>query len=225
MSEKDKRRSGAMKGQMFMIGAIIIVTALVLIKTSIDVTEILEKKRFLEAGVERIEFANLRYEVPKAAYNSLNASVNMTNATNGFIAYTESKLAGKLVQLDGATFTIYYPNITASTNSNINVTFYNFFDTDVSRVIANFSANYNQPQNFSNVPAGQTRSFNFTVNTASSTNMSLWVFYEVGSESVTENITIPIDLVKTRFVGYYDIRMTSERGTLRDRFVDTVNVN
>lgn len=210
---------------MFMIGAIIIITALVLIKTSIDVSDILEKKKFLESGVERLEFANLRYEVPKAAYNSLNSSVNMTNATNGFIAYAESKMAGRLVQLDGASVTVYYPNITASTNSPVNVTFYNFFDRDASRVIMNFSSNYNLPQNFSNVPAGQTRSFNFTVNTASSTNMSLWVFYEVGSDRVTENITVPIDLVKTRFVGFFDLRMTDDRGSLRDRFYETVNVN
>lgn len=214
-----------MKGQMFMIGAIIIIAALVLIKTSIDVGDILEKKKFLESGMERLEFANMRYEAPKAAYNSLNASVNMTNATNGFIAYAEGKMAGRTVQLDGATITAYYPNITSGTNSPINVTFYNFFDADASRVIVNLSNNYNLPQNFSDVPAGQTRSFAFNVNTASSTNMSLWVFYEVGGERVTENITIPVDLVKTRFVGYFDLRMTDDRGTLRDRFVETVNVN
>ena len=226
MIRADRRSSGASKGQMFLIGAVIVVVALVLIKTSINVAGVLEKKKFLEAGVERAEFSNIRGEVSKAAFNAKNYTLNMTNVTNGFIGFAESKLAGRTMQLDGATVDSAYGNLTASVNVPLNVTFYNFFDVDVNRVVLNLSTDFNSPVSFAAVPPGSTVSTQFTLNIGSSRNLTLWVFYETATESVQQNVTIPADVnSKTKFVGYFDLRMNSERGSVRDRFSETVNVN
>jgi hypothetical protein len=217
-------RRGA-KGQMFIVGALVIIIVITLIKTSINVAEVLEKKKFLEAGVERLEFANIRGEVPKAAYNAVNYSLNMTNVTNSFLSFTESKLSGRNIQLDGVAVSSYYLNMTASTNIPLNVTLYNFFDTDLSRVTLNLSNNFAAPINTTDLPAGSTFFGNFTVNSGSSQNLTLWVFYETPTEKVVQNVTIPSVIGKTKYVGYFDIRVSDDRGNIRDRFVETVDVN
>jgi len=210
---------------MFLIGSIIVVVTLVLIRTSIGVGDVLEKKKFLESGLERLEFANIRGEVPKSAFNAINYTQNMTNVTNAFVSFAENRLSGRTIQLDGVTVTSAYGTLAADSDRPLNVTFYNFFDVDVSRVVLNLSTNYGAPVSFTDVPPGATRSTQFTLNLASSQNLSLWVFYETQSEKVTGNVTIPATIGKTKFVGYFDLRMVSERGTIRDRFVETVDVN
>lgn len=226
MSSCHRKFSGAgAKGQMFLIGAIMVVVTLVLIRTSIDVGDVLEKKSFLEAGLEELEFANIRSEVPKSAFNAINYTQNMTNVTNSFVSFAESKLSARSVQLDGVTVNSQYKNLTASSNILMNVTFYNFFDVDVSRAIVNLSTDYGAPITFNDIAPGATRATDFTLNLGSSQNLSLWVFYETSTEKVTANVTIPAEIGKTKFVGYFDLRMNSERGTIRDRFAETVAVD
>lgn len=214
-----------MKGQMFIVGALIIIIVITLIKTGINIGEVLEKKKFLEAGVERLEFANIRGEVPKAAYNAVNQSINMTNLTNSFISFTESKLSGRNAQLDGVAVSSYYLNMTASTDIPLNVTLYNFFDTELSRVTLNLSTDFSSPSSTTSLQPGTTYFHDFTINSGSSQNLTLWVFYETPTEKVVQNITIPSVIGKTKYVGYFDLKMSDERGSLRDRFVETVDVN
>lgn len=215
-----------MKGQMFIIGSLIVVVILILLRTSINVGDVLEKKKFLEVGVEKLEFANLRSEIPKAAFNTINATQDTTNVTNSFIAFAEDKLSARTMRLDGLSINSAYGNLSASTNIPLNVTVFNFFDVDLTNVILNLSTNFAAPVNFSNVEPRGVRSTQFTLNLASSQNLTMWVFYQTSTESVTQNITILADTTrKTKFVGYFDLRMISDRGTIRDRFSETVNVN
>lgn len=214
-----------MKGQMFVVGAIIIIIIITLIKTSINLADVLEKKRFLESGVGRLEFANLREEAPRAAHNALNYSLNATNVTGSFLAFAESKLAGRAISLDGVLVSAYYLNLSASTGVPLNVTVYNLFDTELSRVALNLSTDFGAPANATDLPAGATFFRNFTVNLASSQNLTLWVFYEHAGERVVQNVTVPAVIGKTKYVGYYDLRMSDDRGDIRDRFVDVLDVN
>lgn len=213
------------KGQMFLIGSIVVVVVMVLIRTAIDVSEILEKKKFLEAGIEKLEFENLRREVPKAAFNAVNFSRNMTNATNSFIAFAENKFERRIVDLDGVSISSAYGTLAASTNIPLNVTVYNFFDVEVSRAVLNLSTNFNSPVTLSDIEPGKTKGAQFTLNLASNQNLTLWAFYETSTEKVVANITIPARIGKEKFVGYFDLRMSSERGDIRDRFFETVDIN
>lgn len=216
-----------MKGQMFLIGAIIVIVALLLIKNSINISEVLERKKFLESGLEKIEFGNIRSETLKSAYNAVNYTPNMTNVTNSFIAFTENKLAGRTVELDGVSVTAAYGNLTPSKDVPLNVTVFNFFQANLTQAILNLSTNYNSPITFTNVGSRRSAVSNFTLNLASSRNLSLWIYYAIeNSESVTANATFLADTgAKTKLVGYFDLRMIGPRGEIRDRFSDTVNVN
>lgn len=210
---------------MFIVGALIIIIVITLIKTSINVADVLEKKKFLESGVERLEFSNIRGEVAKSAYNAVNYSLNMTNVTNSFISFAESKLSGRNIRLDGVAVSSYYLNMTASTNIPINVTVYNFFDAELSRVVLNLSTNFAAPVNTTDLQPGSILYSNFTVNSGSSQNLTLWVFYETPTERVVQNVTIPSVIGKTKYVGYFDLKVSDDRGDIRDRFVETVDVN
>lgn len=227
MSDNKKFRGS--KGQVFLIGAIVVVIALVLIKTSINVADVLEKKKFLEAGLEKTEFSNIRSEVTKAAYNAINYTGNMTNVTNSFIAFSENKLSARTIQLDGVSVDATYGNLSASTNVPLNVTVYNFFDIALPQVVLNLSTNYNSPVTFNNLGPGQTASTQFTLNLASSQNITLMLYYQTPTsptENVVSNVTFLADVNrKTKFVDYFDLRYIDSRGELRDRFFDTVNVN
>jgi len=225
MSSYTEAQGGRSKGQMFIVGALIIIIVITLIKTSINVGDVLEKKKFLDSGVERLEFANIRGEVPKSAYNSVNQSLNTTNVTNAFISFVESKLAGRNVQLDGVAVSSYYLNMTSSVNIPLNVTVYNFFDVELSRVVLNLSTDFGSPASTANLQPGSAFRNDFTVNSASSQNLTLWVFYETPTERVVQNVTIPSVIGRTKYVGYFDLRMSDERGDVRDRFVETVDVN
>jgi hypothetical protein len=220
-----QNKSRGAKGQMFLIGAIIMIVVITLIKTSINFSDVLEKKKFLESGVERLEFANLREEVPRAAHYALNYSLNATNVTISFLTFAESSLASRAIRLDGVVVSAYYLNLSASTNVPLNVTVYNFFDTDLSRVVLNLSTNFAAPISTTNLPPGSAFFRNFTINLASSQNLTLWVFYERGSEREVQNVTVPAVIGKTKHVGYYDLRMLDDRGTIQDRFTDVVDVN
>jgi len=210
---------------MFIVGAIIIIVAITLVKTSINLADVLEKKRFLESGVERLEFANLREEAPRAARNALNYSLNATNVTGSFLAFAESKLASRAMRLDGVLVSAYYMNLSSSAGVPLNVTMYNLFDTQIDRAILNLSTDFNSPAITTDLAAGATFFRNFTLNLGSSQNLTLWVFYERASERTVQNITIPAVIGKTKYIVYYDLRMSGERGDIRDRFTEVLDVN
>ena len=73
------------KGQMFIIISIITVVALVLLRTGINLPEVLESKRYLELGLERLEFSNLRSEIR----NAININSNQTNITDNVNAFID----------------------------------------------------------------------------------------------------------------------------------------
>ena len=213
------------KGQLFIIGAVVIITALVLIRTAIDVSEILEKKKFLEAGLERMEFENIRKELPKAASNSINDTQSMSNATNEFILFTDNHLIDRTIEFDGISINSLYVNLTASQAEDINVTVYNFFEEELSQVILNLSTDFNSPVTLNNVAAGEVRETSFSINIASTQDLTLWAFYNTPTGDIVHNITLNAEIDATKFIPYFDIRMTDERGELRDRFTETLEIN
>lgn len=213
------------KGQVFLIGAIIIVLVLVLIRTSVNVADVVQRKNFIETGLERTEFDNIRSEVIKSASNAINDTQEIANETNSFVAFAEDKLNGRTLQLDGATVIVTYENLQESTDTDLDVTLYNFFDADMLNATLNLSTDFSSPTNFNTTAAGETESAQFTLNLGSSQNLTLWVFYEVSGRQYVQNVTIPAEISKTKSVVYADLRMTSERGTLSDRFSEVIHVN
>ena len=63
---------------------------------------------------------------------------------------------------------------------------------------------------------------NFTF--GSQGNYSLKVFYNTSHENKTEEIIIPYETGKSKFTGFFDLRLISSRGENRDKFTETVTL-
>ena len=217
-----------MKGQMFMIGSVIVVVFLILIRTSTDVSQILEKKKFLEAGVEKAEFDNIRSEIPKSAFNMINntrvvgSSFQVVNESIYFINFTEDKVESRNIQFDGVTVGAWYLGLGSPVR--VNFSFHNFFETNVSTLILNITNM--PPQSINDTRPGQTVDTSITQGgSPPGGNETLWIYYRTPTESVTYSMPIELEAGTTKYFGYFDLRTATDRGDIRDRFTETVEIS
>lgn len=209
-----------MKGQIYLIIAIVMIITLVLIKNALNLTTILENKRYLESGLERLEFQNLRREVMKAARLSYNQTQNITNNVNDFWKFARNSFAARVVELRGLTVQSQFPTVTASTDTDLNVTVLNALQTNLQQLNLSFSYD-GSSDNRTDIGDLTTVTTTFTFNTASDVNYTLTVFYKTSEENRTESITIPVEIGKSKYIGFYDIRFSSDRLDQKDRFTET----
>ena len=213
------------KGQMFIVLAIIVVTALILIKNGLNITQVIENKRVLENSLEKLEFENFRGELINAASINVNSSTNITSDLISFIDFSKTIFSGKNEELQGLFVGSIYPNSTQNTDVRINVTVYNFFDFPIQTLNLNFSSNVLSNQTFTDIGPGKTAITNFTFNINANRNFSLHFYYVNNVESGrTENITVLAEINRTKFIGFYDIRLKGARLEQRDKFQQTVEV-
>ena len=59
-----------MKGQMYLILAIIVVTILVVLRISINISDILETNKHIESNLNNLELQNMKREITQALINS-----------------------------------------------------------------------------------------------------------------------------------------------------------
>ena len=209
------------KGQIFIIIAVVVVVVLVLLKTSLNLTKVLESKRFLELGLERLEFQNARREMGKifqVSYNQTNISDNV----NSFLSFSKDSFASRATTMNAIGLIAMFPNVSSNIDTPLNVTFYNYFDEDVS--VLNLTFN-NTKQTFTSVPKSSRLITNFTFRTTADANFSLTMNYTMSSLNGTENVTIPVEIGKTKFIGFFDLRISSSRLEQRDKFTETVTLN
>ena len=209
------------KGQIFIIIAVITIVVIVLLKTSLNLTGILEDKRFLELGLERLEFQNLRSELTKVvqvSYNQTNISDNM----NDFVRFSKDSFSSRSNILTGIVLTATFPNITQNVDMPLNVTVMNYLDEDLASLNLTFN---NTKLSFASVGKSSAFTTSFTFRTLSDINYSLIMNYTGSSVNSTENITIPVQIGTTKLVGFFDMRISSGRLEQRDKFTETVVLN
>ena len=209
------------KGQIFIIIAVIVITIIVVLKTSLNLTNVLENKRFLELGLERLEFQNLRSELTKViqvSYNQTNISENVNN----FMSFAKESFLSRATILTGIGLTAMFPNVTSGANTSLNITVMNYLDDDISSLNLTFN---NTQQNFTNMARSSAFTTSFVFNTTANINYSLMMRYRVPNTNSTENITIPVEIGKTKFVGFFDVKISSIRSEHRDKFTETVVLN
>jgi len=209
------------KGQIFIIIAVIVITVIVVLKTSLNLTNVLESKRFLELGLERLEFQNLRSELVKVmqvSYNQTNISENVNN----FMSFAKESFLSRATLFTGIALTAMFPNVTSGANTSLNITVMNYFDDDISSLNLTFN---NTQQNFTNMARSSAFTASFVFNTTANINYSLVMRYSAPNVNSTENITIPVEIGKTKFVGFFDVKISSIRSEQRDKFTETVVLN
>lgn len=208
-----------MKGQMFLIIAIIVIVTIILLKNSLNITKILEAKKFLESGVDRLEFENIENELIKTIQISYNQSANMTNNVNDFLKFTRNVLQGRAIDFKGIFVETIHPSVSAGTDTPLNITVFNLLKENMN--FLNLTLNTNN-LTFSNIGDSGMLSTNFTINTYTSQNYTLTVFYNTSTKNSTETVNIPITIGKSKFIAFFDLRMISLRSENRDKFIQTI---
>ena len=214
------------KGQMFIIAAITIVTVLVLIKTGLNLTQIIENKRALENNLEKLEFENFRNEIANSISISANSTESISPNVVSFVEFSKTIFGGKNAKLQGIFVGSLYNDAIPNLDERLNITVYNFFDSPLDRINLNFSSNPLSNQTFDNISPGSSVATNFTFNVNTNRNFSLHIYYKNNFESGrTENVTILVELNKTKFVGFFDVRVAGSKTEQRDRFYQTFDIN
>ena len=211
-----------MKGQFFIITAIIVIITLFLIKSGMTLTEIIERKRYLEIGLERKELVNVRDEMLNTILYSYKR--NETLAIQTYIDYIHAKLDARAIELKGVAVESSYLIVASGVETRLNVTIYNFLDTTISTLNISFSSDYNTNKSFSSIADGTSTNTNFNFTTSSNTNYTLIVYYGTALENKTYTIQIPAEIGKSKFIGFFDLRMVTLRSESRDESTKAIDI-
>jgi hypothetical protein len=210
-----------MKGQMFIIAALIVIITIIALKNSLSLANILENQRHLVAGLDALEFNNIRSEMARVLQISFNSPTNMTNNLNNFNSFVHDLLTTKSVEFNSLLVETYYSNLTANVNTAVNITVYNSLGTDMKLLNLTFNGT---SQTFS--LANQNSLYTgFIINTSVSTNQTLTIFYSTYSTSQTETVTIPLTIGSSKYVTFFDIRYISNRGQQSDKFTNVITLS
>ncbi len=208
------------KGQMFFIAALVAILIMVTLRTSLNISGILENKKNLEIGLERQQFQNVRSELVMTVQLSYGTKLNISTNMNNFAKFLKDGLRSDAIDFSGVMVQSAYTNATASVDTRLNVTVLNILGSNMQTLNLSFN-NVNQIFSLSDSSITDT---NFTFNTASNTNYTLTMYWQTAAENRTEEITIPVVIGKGRLVAFFDIRMKSNRVEQRDKFTETFEI-
>jgi len=193
-----------MKGQFFIIAAIITILILVLIKTNTQIGKIMETKRYVEANLESKELVNMEEQLEKVLSYSFNKNI-FSNAKK-FLRYAKLSFFGKGKELKILSIANKYENAVAGTANTLEVEILNLLGTTISQLNVSFSYDFTQNKTFENVEENETIYTTFTFSFTVPENYTLYVTYLTPSEQKTYSVRIPIE-EGSKFVGYFDIRL------------------
>jgi len=118
------------KGQMFLITAAIIIVILVLLKTGINLPDILQREKELKSRFEKEFFLNIVDELVKVIGISYHQSSNITDNVFDFGNFTRKRMTERLQSFEF----LFVGSITpvSSGNDTMNVTVINLLDESIS---------------------------------------------------------------------------------------------
>jgi len=208
-----------MKGQFFLISGLIIIVVLLLIKSSLNLAQIIENKKYLEMGLERKEFSNIRDELVETVELSYNK--NETGNMEKYIVYVRQRLKPRTIDLNGLAVESSFKKVISGSNTGLNVTVFNFLGETIQSLNLTFSYD-GSSQVFSNVADNSSVKKDFTFSTTSDVNYTLTVNYTTSTETRRYSVQIPVQIGKSKFIGFFNLRMNSLRGENRDEFSKVV---
>ena len=122
------------KGQMFLITATIVIIVLVLLKTSINLPDILQREKELKFRFEKEFFLNIVDELVKVIDISYHQSGNITNNVFDFGNFTRKRMTERLMNFEF----LYVGIITPVSNDNdtMNVSVINLLNRDINPTLS-----------------------------------------------------------------------------------------
>jgi len=206
----NKKRS---KGQVFIILSIIIIMVMVMLKTGLNISQIMENKRYLESGFEQMQFQNIKNEALKTVQISYNK--NITNNLDSFMRFARQITSSKAMDLTGIVVTASYNHSTAP--YVVNVTMLNMLGTEISYLNITFNTSSAE---FTRVTDGMIAQATFTGNYETMDHI-MTLYYNTSTANSTDYVTIPFNTGKSKLTAFFDISLKSDRSEQRDVFNET----
>lgn len=194
---------------MFIIFAIVIVSALVVIKALTKLPSTIEEKRVLEGTLEDRLFTNIKNELQRALEFSVHEQENITENVFDFANFTRRGVTEhRLI------FKLLYVGILANkTNQKMNITLVNLLNN---QTIVNLTrTDIGALSNCNSIAVEDwgtciNNSLDFTLGTTYTLNVTY------GSNTI--NVGIKTKTNKNVYVGFFDITLESTEATHRKRF-------
>jgi len=201
---------------MFLILSIVIVVLLVMLKSGLNLTKIMQNQQYMQSGLERMEFQNIKSEMEKTIQICYGQG-NMSDCLDDFFKFSRESSKARAVDLSGyiVESSYSYPE----TSNQLNVSVFNGFGTEMNTL--NLTLN-SSSQIFRSIQDVSSISTTFSVSTGSS--YILTVFYNTSYENKTDTVNIPVSSGKGKFITFFDLKMVSNRVEYRDQLTDTVNL-
>ncbi|MGC8812236.1 MAG: hypothetical protein ACP5O8_01460 [Candidatus Aenigmatarchaeota archaeon] len=192
-----------MKGQAFLIIAVIFITILALIKASISFQEIKEGRSLF------FEFENVKGEMVKSVEFSVYEKENITKNVENFAEFARNSFKRRTLNLKLLLVEAMLEN------NALNVSLKNLLGHEI--ILLNISLN-NSFEEFGNIKDGEkaTTSFNLPSENAS---YSLKIFYKTPYSQEQEEIPVEVETGKSKFIIFFDIVLESESAKLMDKIL------
>lgn len=196
------------KGQMFLIISVIIVLTLIMLKTSVNLTDIFQKKREMEGKFDKEIFENFKNEFIKTIEISYHQPSNISRNVFDFANFTRKKMKERLFTFK----LLYVGSITPKSGTNMNVTLINLLDNPIN---ASLSLN-GSIQNNDNMIDSSDWKTTFVINPGQ--NYVLTVSH---NNTYQNNITIETESGISRYIAFFDMSLSDLETTYKDKFQKT----
>jgi len=221
-----KNVKNRMKGQVFLIIAILFILFVVMLRNGLSLAEILENQRALEENFDMLEFDNIRSEYINAISTGFNSSINMTNNAVNFTRYAQLVEQSKGLNIKAFSVQSSYGNVSPSVDTILNITAFNLLGETISYLNMTFTNTTPATQKtFSGIVDNTTMGTFFNFNTGSAINYTLYIFWNTTSRNSSESFNIPVSIASSKYVGFFDIELDGKRSNHHDKFTETVTIN
>lgn len=193
-----------MKGQTFIILSTILILIIFLVGR-LNPTEI---------GVERIRkeeigFDNLKEEILRTLQISFGNYSNMSRNVNNFAKFLRKSFTRESMEFDSFFVEIFYPKVFAGTRTELKVTVLNLLRSELRVLNLTFSYD-NSFKEFYSVEDESVVETNFSFSTSSNVNYTLTLFYQTSYENRTKGISIPVEVGKSKFIGFFYLKLSNK---------------
>lgn len=206
-----------MKGQFFLISGCVVIVVLLLIKSSLNLSQIIENKRSLEISMERKEFLNIKEQI----YRAIDYSCNKNESENieKYLKYVKNRLKGRTLELEGMVIEAFYN--TTEPEGILNLVILNLLGEKILSLNLSFN---DSEKYFSGLEDGSTLYTNFTFTISSNQNYNLCLNYSTLKQKKDYSILIPVELNKSKLVAFFDLKFIGLRGEISEEFSRIVEI-
>jgi hypothetical protein len=194
------------KGQMFLIMSAVTFIVLILLKNSINISDILQNKRELEVRFEKEYFSNIVDEMKEVVGISFYNQDNITNNVFDFGNFIRRKMKERTQDFNF----LYVGLVTAGMDNNMSVKVINLLNKPI-----NATLRLNSSDIVNNSEMADASSWEIYYSIIHGNGYVITVGY---NNTYRENITINTKINKSVYVGFFDITLSGAKTTYREIF-------